>query len=52
MASSVMEGSGVKANVDNETLMDCVQNYRCIYDKTCKHYKNSLSSNLSSWKSV
>ena len=39
MVSSVIEGSGVEAKVDNGTLMNCVQNYRCIDDKTCKDYR-------------
>ena len=25
--------------IDNETLMNCVQNYRCIYDKSCSVYR-------------
>ena len=39
MAAIEMESSFVETTVDNETLMACIQNYRCIYEKACNDYR-------------
>ena len=31
-----------KQTIDDETLMNCKQQYRILYDKTCKHCKMQL----------
>ena len=37
--------------VNNETLMNCVQQYRVIYDKRCKDYKVPLKKR-NAWKEI
>ena len=39
MAESVTEAE--ETCLKNETLINMVQNYRCIYDKSCKDYKDT-----------
>ena len=41
-SSSEIERVEETESVDNETLMNCSQNYRCLYDKGCKDYKMPL----------
>ena len=38
-ASETNEIEETSVEIDNETLMNNVQNYRCIYDKSCVDYK-------------
>ena len=47
MASN--EGTGPK--IDDEMLMNYVQNYRCIYDKTCVDYRKPQAKR-NAWKSI
>ena len=52
MAAIEMESSFVEATVDNETLMACIQNYRCIYDKiTCNDYRVPQKKR-NAWKEI
>ena len=37
--------------VDNETLMNCIQHYRVVYDKSCKNYKVPLKKR-NAWKEI
>ena len=37
--------------VNNETLMNCIQQYRVIYDKRCKDYKMPLKKR-NTWKEI
>ena len=34
-----IDAEETSAEIDNETLMNCVQNYRCSYDKSCSDYR-------------
>ena len=48
-SSSEIERVEETESVDNETLMNCIQNYRCLYDKGCKDYKVPLKKR-NAWK--
>ena len=48
-ATSDAEETSVE--IDNETLMNCVQNYRCIYDKSCSGYR-VLQKKRNAWKKI
>ena len=38
--SEFIDAEETSVEIDNETLMNCVQNYRCIYDiKSCSDYR-------------
>ena len=49
MAESTIEAGG--SSVDDEMLMNHIQNYRVIYDKTCKGYKNRTTKR-NAWEEV
>ena len=51
MAAIEMESSFVEATIDNETLMACIQNYHCIYDKTCNDYRVPQKKQ-NTWKEI
>ena len=56
MAASSSERDLVETNreinsVDKEALMNCIQNYRCIYDKGCKDYMVPLKKR-NAWKEI
>ena len=54
MASSssfVVETSEQISEISNEKLMDCIRNYRSIYDKKCKDYKVPQKKK-NAWKEV
>lgn len=36
---------------DNETLMNVIQNYRVMYDKSCKEYKD-IRKKKNAWEKV
>ena len=40
-----------ETSVDNETFMNCIQQYRVLYDKTCKDFKMPLKKK-NAWKEV
>ena len=50
-SSSEIERVEETESVDNETLMNCIQNYRCLYDKGCKDYKVPLKKR-NAWKGI
>ena len=37
--SEFIDAEETSVEIDNEILMNCVQNYRCIYDKSCSDYR-------------
>ena len=37
--------------VDNATLMNCVQQYRCLYDKRCEDFRILLKKK-NAWKEI
>ena len=49
MAESTVEAGG--SSVDDEMLMNHIQNYRVIYDKICKGYKNRTTIR-NAWEEV
>eukprot|EP00795_Rhopilema_esculentum_P004065 gene4065-20242_t len=50
-SSFVVETSEQISEISNEKLMDCIRNYRSIYDKKCKGYKVPQKKK-NAWKEV
>ena len=51
VAIGKMAESTVEAGVKDEMLMNHIQNYRAIYNKTCKGYKNRTTKRTA-WEEV
>ena len=49
--SEFIDAEETSVEIDNETLMNCVQNYRCIYDKSCSDYR-VLQKKRNTWKKI
>ena len=49
--SEFIDAEETSVEIDNETLMNCVQNYRCIYDKSCSDYR-VLQKKRNAWQKI
>ena len=49
--SEFIDAEETSVEIDSETLMNCVQNYRCIYDKSCSDYR-VLQKKCNAWKKI
>ena len=49
--SEFIDAEETSVEIDNETLMNCVQNYHCIYDKSCSDYRVQQKKR-NAWKKI